>query len=806
MSSPVPLSADQLRRRCDPQSLGFASTDEVADLPDGLGQERAEEALRFALRMSQPGYNVFVLGDPGTGRHATVRRIVGDVASRGAVPPDRCYLHNFEDPLRPRLLSLPAGVGAELRSAMHGFVRALGPAIDAALDSDTHSNRVEALQAAHKAREEGALQALGRECAGDGLALLRTPDGLVFAPTRDGETMSPEAYDALPADERQHIEAVVKSWAERLDDLVHDFPGWRRELFEALAVAERDALRPALTQLMGDLRRRFAAHDGVLAFLDAVQADVLDCGADWRSPAEDEEEVADEEDEIRFHRYQVNLVVDNAALKGAPVIEADNPGFGNLIGRIEHLVRMGQPVTGYNLIRAGALLRASGGYLVIDAERLFRQPYAWEGLKRALRSRELRFEPPAEAQGWSGALTLEPEAAPCDTKVVLVGDRETYYLLDAQDPDFPELFKIAADFEDDLPRSPDVERQFGRLVASLARQSGLPPFDAAAVAELVEQAARRAEDAQRLSLQTRLLADLMREAGFFATEAGAARVGRDHLRAALAARRRRQDRLPRRIREDMLEGVVLVATDGEAVGQINGLVVVEIGDDAYGHPTRITATASVGEGDLVDIERETDLGGPLHSKGVLILGSFLAARYARRQPLSLAASLVFEQSYVPVEGDSASLAELCALLSALADAPIRQSLAVTGSVNQFGAVQAIGGVNEKIEGFFDLCRARGLDGTHGVVIPVANVRHLMLDDEVIAAVAAGQFTIHAVESVDQAIEILTGVPSGRGDPRGLASRGSIDDRVARTLGAMASARHAHPEDERGEGLRPRRAR
>ena len=806
MSAPEPLSIDKLRSRSDPHALGFSSTDDLEDLPDGLGQQRAEEALRFGLRMAQPGYNVFVLGEAGTGRHATVWRILRDVAAARGVPSDLCYLHNFDNPLKPRLLRLPAGIGAQLRAAMHDFVRALGPVIAAALSSDDYRSRVEALQQGNKAREELALQALARDSEAEGLTLLRTPEGLVFAPSKDGEPLTPEVYATLAEDERRRLEVAVTNWGERLEALAQEFPAWRRELANGLQRAARDALAPAVRELMAGLRSRFETHAAVQGFLDAVQADVLTAGAGWRNPGEDEEPVSDDDDEIRFHRYQVNLVVDNATAMGAPIIEEDNPGYGNLIGRIEHVNRMGTPVTGYNLIRAGALHRAQGGYLVLDANRLFRQPYAWEGLKRALRSRELRIEPPAEAQGWSGALTLEPEAVPCDLKIVLVGDRQMYYMLERQDPDFAELFKIAADFEDELPRSADSERHYARLVATLARGSALRGFDAGAVALLIEQAARWADDAQCLSLQTRLLADLMREADLFAADGGASMVGREHIDEALDARRRRTDRYPRRVRESMLDGTLLVATEGAVTGQINGLVVLEVGGEAFGHPTRITATARVGDGDLVDIERETDLGGSLHSKGVLILSSFLAARYARKQPLSLAASLVFEQSYNPVEGDSASLAELCALMSSLAQVPIRQSLAITGSVNQFGVVQAIGGVNEKIEGFFELCAERGLTGEQGVVVPASNVRHLMLRDEVLDAVADGRFRVHAVETVDQAIEILTGMPAGDRSLRGSYEGETINARVARTLAAMTVARHAQPGDSRAGAGRSRHAR
>ncbi|THF58064.1 Lon protease family protein [Pseudothauera rhizosphaerae] len=792
------LDPARLRACCAPEKLPFATTAELADVPGGLGQERAEEALRFGLAMKHPGYHVFVLGGPGTGRHATTLRLLREVAAARDTPPDLCYLHDFDKPQCPRLLALPAGRGGALRAEVQTFIRELRPAIEAALDSETHSKRVEALQEAHENREESALRELGQACAADGLVLLRTPQGFVFAPSRNGQTLSPEEFDALPEDDRKACEALVDTWSDRLGDLLMQLPDWRKTLHEAIAQAERDALAPTVTHLMRGLREHFADLPAVGEFLDAICADLLDSGTVWRGAGEEGEE--EEEDGSRFQRYQVNLLVDHSGTEGAPVVMEDNPAVGNLIGRIEHVVQMGMAVTNFTLVRAGALHRASGGYLVLDVERLLVHPFAWEGLKRVLRSGEIRIEPPTEAQGWSATLTLDPAPVPCDVKVVLVGEREMFYLLNEHDPDFPELFKVAADFDDDLPRTAENELHFAGLLAKLARQSALQPFDRVAVARLIEHGSRLAEDGGRLSLHTRQLADVMREADLLARNAGQPVVGRTHIDRAVAARARRFGRYAEQVRESMLDGTTLIATAGEQAGQINGLVVVELGGERFGHPMRITATVRLGEGDVVDIERETELGGAIHSKGVLILSAFLASRYARHQPLSLSASLVFEQSYTPVEGDSASLAELCALLSALADVPIRQSLAITGSINQFGGVQAIGGVNEKIEGFFDLCAARGLTGEQGVVIPTACIRHLMLRDDVVEAVAAGRFAVHAVATVDEAMEVLTGMPAGVADAKGIMPRDTLNHRVAGALADMTAARHAWSEGHE----RPRR--
>ena len=798
------LEAERLRSRCEPESLEFETTAELADLPDGLEQARADEALRFGLAMQHPGYNVYVLGESGTGRHAIVNRLLAELAARGEVPLDLCYVYNFDDPQRPRLLSLPPGWGTQLRNDMQAFVRDLAPAIDAALDSETHDERIESLQEAHKAREEAALHELGEGCAKDGLALLKTPEGFVFAPTRDGETMSPEAFEELPEAERDAVEEKVGEWSDRLADLLEEFPGWRKALRESICRAERDALAPTFAHLSRDLRDRYKDIDAVQEFLDAVQKDLLDSGIEWGSAVDEEDEA--EDNSGRFQRYQVKLLVDNAETKGAPIVYEDNPGFGNLIGRIEHLVHMGNQVSNFQMIRAGALHRANGGYLILDAERLFAQPYAWDGLKRALRSGEIRIEPPAEAQGWSAPVTLEPQPVPCKVKVVLIGSREVFYLLNEHDSDFAELFKVAADFDDEMPRTPQNVRYYAHLLAMLGRNARLKPFRRDAVARLIEQGARYAEDAAKLSLYTRRVGDLMREADFHAREAGLEAVGREHVDWAIAARARRFGRYAERVLESIVEGSTLISTEGERAGQINALVVVELAGEQFGHPVRITATARLGDGEVVDIERETELGGAIHSKGVMILTAFLASRYARNRPLSVSASLVFEQSYGMVEGDSASLAELCALLSALADVPLKQSLAITGSVNQFGEAQVIGGVNEKIEGFFDLCAMRGLTGEQGVLIPAASVRHLMLREDVVESVRRGTFHIHTIETVDDAMTLLTGLEAGEPDAKGVLAKGTINHRVALALESMAAAQSAWQSGQGAEGQDQRRVR
>jgi lon-related putative ATP-dependent protease len=493
----------------------------------------------------------------------------------------------------------------------------------------------------------------------------------------------------------------------------------------------------------------------------------------------------------------VNVMVDHSATTGAPIVYEDHPTVQNLMGRVEHTAQMGTLVTDFNLIKAGALHRANGGYLILEARKVLLQPFTWEELKRALRSQEIRLETLAQTLSLISTVSLEPEPIPLDVKVVLLGERLLYYTLAQFDPDFAELFKVAADFEDQMDRNADGHLLYARLIASLARKEQLRPFDRGAVARVIERSARLAGDAEKLTAHLRSIVDLLREADYWAGEAGHQVITADDVQQAIDAQIRRLDRVRERVQEEIQRGTILIDTEGATVGQVNGLSVLAVGQFAFGRPSRITARVRLGRGEVVDIEREVALGGPIHSKGVLILASYLGARYVPDRPLSLSASLVFEQSYSGVEGDSASSTELYALLSALAELPVKQGLAVTGSVNQYGQVQAIGGVNEKIEGFFDICRARGLTGEQGVLIPASNVKHLMLRHDVIDAVAAGQFQVYPVETIDQGIELLTGVPAGERDAQGAFPEGSVNQRVEARLVALSEKRLAFGVPERG---------
>lgn len=785
------LPPEKLLTPCDPASLGFARSDELADLGEEFAHPRAVEALRFGLDIRRPGYNLFVLGDPGYGRHDLVRRVITQEGHNGAQPTDWCYVNNFAAAREPRLLCLPAGRGRRLQDDMQRFVSELGPAIAAAFDSDEYRVRVEALQQEYKEKEEGALRSLGHEAIPNGVALVRTPEGFTFLPLKTpDETLSSEEFEQLPAERQQELKAQMSAFQERLHKLVVQFPRWRRETQNKLKKAGCDALQSAVGHLIEELKQGYADLPEVLAHLSAVEKDVVETGDSLRESqkSEGEMEMLLFSGSISVQRYLVNLLVDNADRQGRPLVYEDHPTFQNLVGRVEHITHMGTLVSNFTLIKAGALHRANGGYLLIDAAKLVGQPFAWEGLKRLLRAGEIRIESLGEMYGLASTQQLVPEPVPLDLKVILFGEPIVYYLLAELDPDFEGLFKVAADFESEVERNAENTGLYARLIATLGRRSQLRPLTAAAVARVIEHAARLADDAGRLTTQVRHLGDVLAEADHAAGRGGSEVIEREHVEAALVARIHRLDRLRQQHHQAILDDVLLIATGGSAIGQINGLAASVIGDLVFGHPVRLTATVAMGEGEMIDIEREVQLGGPIHSKGVLILSSFFAARYGRLMPLSLRASIVFEQSYGDVEGDSASLAELCALISALAAVPLKQSLAMTGSVNQYGMVQPIGAVNEKIEGFFDICRARGLTGEQGVIIPAANVRHLMLRPDVVQAVTAGQFAIYAVGDADAALEILTGLPAGVPDAKGNVPAGTINYGVVAALAEMMAAR------------------
>ena len=799
--APRPLSKNALYTRCRTSELPFRTTADLTPHVGVLGQERAVEALHFGTRIKRDGYNLFVHGAQGTGRHTTVREYLERAAQDQPVPNDWCVLNNFEDAQKPLAVELPPGRGSELREDMTNLIEELKTAIPAAFDSEDYRARRQAIDQEFKEKQEHAFEELAEKAKKKSVALVRTPVGLALAPMKDGEVISPEVFQRLKVEERQQFESEIESLQQELQATVRQIPEWDKDRRNQIRDLNRDVSAFAVGHMIEALKERYGEFSRIVSYLEAVSSDITDnvdvfladhqaqmqaqMQAQTGQPGMPGNPLPQLQASMAFRRYEINLLVDNSSNGGAPVIYEDNPTFANLIGRVEHIAEMGALVTDFGLIRSGALHRANGGYLIVDAVKLLIQPYAYEGLKRALDSRMVRIESLGQALSLVSTVSLEPEPIPLDVKVILTGEPRIYYLLSNLDPEFNDLFKVSVDYGGDMDRSETGILAYARLIAALASKEELRAFDRRAVARLIEHSARISDDSEKLSLRMGRVTDVMREADFWAAENQRNVVSPADVQQAIDTRVRRADRLRERSQEQITRGTVLIDTEGAQVGQINGLAVISLGEFSFGRPGRITARVRMGRGQVLDIEREVELGGPLHSKGVLILSGFLSARYALDRPLSLSASLVFEQSYGGIDGDSASSAELYSLLSALSGLPLEQSLAVTGSVNQNGEVQAIGGVNEKIEGFFDICQERGLTGNQGVLIPASNTKHLMLRHDVVDACASGKFRVFPVSTIDEGMEILTGRRAGTRGKNGRFGANTINRLVEDRLRALA---------------------
>jgi predicted ATP-dependent protease len=789
LKSAVHLEPAQLCRHADLSRMGFETTDDLVDITGAVGQARAVEAIRFGTGMKNSGFNIYALGPSGLEKRDLVQQFFESQAEAGPTPPDWCYVHNFAQEHRPLAIQLPSGLGKVLHSDMEALVLELQTVLSAAFESEEYQSRHHAISEEFRERQAEEFEELQERAGGENAALIRTPSGIAVAPTRDGEVLTPEQIYELPAEEQQVLEDKIEVLQQDLQRILRQVPGWQRGMRERLSELNREMADLAVGALIDELRERYAHLPEVIAHLDAVQEDVVANAAQFLpQQGSDTPGAVPAMQQSRGHslrRYSINVLIDHSEMDGAPVIYENNPTYQNLLGRVEHRAQMGALMTDFTLIKPGALHRANGGYLILDVRSLLTQGAAWEALKRALKSREIRMESLGQQLSVMSTVSLEPEPIPLVVKVALIGDRRLYYPLLELDPEFGELFKVAADFDDQMAWDDENQVLYARLIGTLARREKLLPFDRTAVERLLVQSARLVADSEKLSTRMRGITDLMLEADYWAREGGREVVSLEHVQQAIDAQIGRMSRIREHSQEAMSRKIKLIGTGGAVVGQINGLSVLTLSNFAFGQPTRITARTSLGRGQVVDIEREVELGGPLHSKGMMILTGFLTGRYAQEQPLSLSASLVFEQSYGGVDGDSASSAELYALLSAIAEVPIKQSFAVTGSVNQNGEVQAIGGVNEKVEGFFDVCKAQGLTGEQGVLIPHANVQHLMLRQDVVDAVTAGEYHVYAVEHIDQGIETLTGMPAGLPDAQGIYPEETINGKVQRRLRAMA---------------------
>jgi lon-related putative ATP-dependent protease len=777
-------------------AVPFETTSSAATSEDFLGQEEALRSLAFGVAMRQSGYHLFVVGPPGVGKQTLVERVLNHKARTELPTEDYCYVYNFDEPRRPRALALPAGKAARLRDDMAQTVQQLQVAVRSALESDEYRTRRQKLVRELGDRRDRAFREVERRAKELEVSIAREGDVFTVGVLGPSGVMAAAEFEQLPEAERERRAEHIARAEDWLGVTLQEFSDWGRQQREALQALVRGTAAAVGAPLFATARNTYAEHPAVLAYLSAVERD-LAASVDEFIESDDASDAAEaaagaldaREGSTFEQRATVNVLIDHAGARGVPVVYEDHPTYTNLIGRVEHTAQFGSLIADFSLIKPGALHRARDGYLMLDAARLIELPLAWEALKRALRSACICIETAAQHVEAMPIVSLWPDPIPlARTKVVLFGDAELYATLAEHDPDFLELFRVLVEFEEHMPRSLEAEQRYAAVIAGLAMEDGLIPFARSAVARLIEHAARHAEDGSKLSVRLRPILDVMREAETVASLAAQELVTAEHVDVAISAQRRRAGGARARILEQVRDGVTLIVALGTHVGQVNGLTLMAIGEHHFGMAVRITASVWVGAGEVVDIERAVELGGPLHSKGMLIVNGFVAGRYATERPLSVSGSIVFEQSYATVEGDSASLAEACALLSAIAELPVAQGIAVTGSMNQHGQVQAIGGVNEKIEGFFDVCSERGLSGEQGVIIPSSNARNLMLRADVVAAVEAGKFHIHGVDTVDDALTLLMQRPAGARDASGRFPEGSINAAVDARLRHFAECR------------------
>lgn len=782
------LSSEKLRRVCDPSILPCEKTEEMAPLEGIIGQERAVRALKFGLEIKERGFNIYVAGLPGTGKTTAVTSFLEEVAKSKPVPSDWCYVNNFQDSYQPKALKLPPGKTNQLKRDMKTLIEDARREIPKAFESEDYAARRESVAKRFDARRKELLTQLNENAKKQGFLFQSTPMGLLMIPVVDGKPLSDEEFLALNPkirekiqERREKLEVEVSTVSRQLRDI-------EKELKEQLLKLNRDVALYAISHPISDLMEKYKDLPEVTEYLKEVQEDLVGNLDQFKREPTVQQQFPFPVPwmrEAQFRKYEVNVIADNSTLKGAPVVIELNPTYGNLFGKIEKEAQFGALTTDFTMIIGGSLHKADGGYLVLPVEELLRNLFAYDSLKRAVKNNEISIEEAGERLGYITTKSLDPKPIPLDIKVVLIGNPFTYQLLYAYDSEFKELFKVKADFETRMDRTEENIRKYAAFVCTLCRKEKLKHLDASGVAKLIEYSSRLAEDQGKLSTEFAQVADIVREANFYAAQEGSQYVTASHVKKAIEEKIYRSNLIQEKIREMIEKQILLIDTSGEVAGQVNGLSVMSLGDFAFGSPSRVTASIGLGREGLIDIEREVKLGGPIHSKGVMILGGYLAGKYAQEKPLSLSARLVFEQSYEGVEGDSASSTELYAILSSLADLPIKQSLAVTGSVNQKGEVQAIGGVNEKIEGFFEICKAKGLTGQQGVMIPEANVQNLMLKEEVVEAVQKGKFHIYPVKTIDQGIEILTGVKAGSRREDGTFEEDTVSHRVDMRLRKMA---------------------
>jgi lon-related putative ATP-dependent protease len=772
-----PLSCEALYKVCDTNLLPFRTTETLESFSGFFGQERAIEAMGFGVGMRRPGYNLFVMGNPHTGRFSFAMENIKGIAKKEKKPSDWCYLNNLQDNRYPIAIELLAGKATQLRRDNKRMVETIMTELPAAFENPSYQRKKSKIERDFNRHYDQAIDSVERRAREHSIALYRDAGSVGFTPVAEGQAMDEAMFSQLPEDVRDAFTRNIADLEDFLNDSLTEMPQWRREAAERMKVLDRETARQTISPLIQSVKDKYSSISGLPEYFNQLESYIVKNSA----------ELISDERQTLLDQFGINLLVDNSKTKGAPVIFEAHPSYDNLFGRVEYNSDMGAMVTNYQMIRSGALHRANGGYLILEAEKLLEQPFVYSALKRALKAHEVRIENPISELSGVSTITLSPAPIRLQVKVVLIGGRDTYYLLQELDQDFEKMFRVVVDFDEDVARTPSSIRNYARLMKTLADEEHLAPLTREAVARLVEQSSRLSGDQELLSTHIGELVDLLCEADYKRKGTGDDLISARHVELALEAQEKRTGRLAQKILDGILNETVLINSEGKAVGKSNGLTVLQVGDVSFGTPARITATVHPGSRGIVDIEREAQLGQSIHSKGVLILSGYLGHQYAQDFPLTLSASIALEQSYGYVDGDSASLAEICTLISALTHIPIYQQYALTGSINQYGEVQAIGGVNEKIEGFFKLCYTRGLTGNQGVIIPKANVRNLMLKKEVVNAVDGGLFSIYAVASVDECLEILMGRSAGKRKENGSFTQRSINHQVVKRLKELHAA-------------------
>lgn len=761
MEQVKPLLPQVLRPACDPKQFKFTTTADIKKFVDRVGLDRAIEALEFGVEIQQPNYNLYIIGAPGSGKRTILLRYLKKIAAKQKTAFDWCYVHNFDDPDKPRVLKLPTGLGKKLRQDMVNLVEQFRFSIPAILESEEFRKNIQRIEEKYKESETHSLRSLEEEAEKKGMTILRTQTGFTVVPTRDGKLMSIQELEQLPPRERKQKEKVGTELGQKLNAFLDKIAKWHKDKYEKEKDVEKQFCTALVITLMSQLNTKYADLPNVLEYLEQVQQDIIESPKQFlkqETPIAQAGNMPLPEPQT-FLQYQVNALITNDEVKGAPIIVENNPNYANLVGRIEYKAQFGILSSDFTLIKPGSLHKANGGYLVLDILKVLQNPYVWESLKRTLHSQQVVIEPLTSMLGITSPTPLEPEPIPLNVKVILKGNRYVYNILGLMDVEFKKLFKVAVDFDEDIKNTKEIVQQYARLIARLGSEEKLFPFHRNAVAGIIDYCVRLTGYSGRIALNMQSLTELMSESHYWARIAGQKIVRADDVQKAIDMKIKRVDQLRQQLYEEIKTGTIFIDVKGEAIGQINALSVLETADFMFGHPSRITATTRLGDGHVINIEREVKLSGAIHSKGVLILSGFLKGRYAQERPLSLSASIVFEQTYGMIDGDSASAAELCTLLSSLAQVPIKQSFAITGSINQHGQVQPIGGVNEKIEAFFDICKMLGLTGKQGVLIPASNVKHLMLRQDVVKAVQQKKFNIYPISTIDQALFLLTGQPA-----------------------------------------------